>query len=252
MATTGAVARRLDRMLDVEAFRDDSHNGLQVANSGRLDRVVCGVDASMPLFEEAARRGAGLVVCHHGLSWGDSLKRITGLNYKRVGFLLRHDIALYACHLPLDAHPVLGNNARMAKALGVVKLAPFGVYHGRTLGVRGALPRATTLAAFRRRVGKVVSPAVRALEFGPARVKTVGIVSGGAASGVSEAAEAGLDVYLTGEPSLAGVVAAEDLGMNVLFGGHYATERFGPAALAGWIRTAFRVDAEFVDLDVPY
>lgn len=241
----------LDRRLRVGAFRDDSHNGLQVENSGRLVRVCAGVDASLAFFQAAARQGAGLLLCHHGLSWGDSLKRITGLNYRRLKFLLDHDMALYACHLPLDAHPRLGNNALLADTLGLRRRTPFGVYHGMTLGVRGELPRALPYPAFKARVERRVGRLVAAMEFGPRQVRTVGVISGGAADLVAQAGADGLDAFLSGEPQLQAWSLAQEHGVHALFAGHYATERFGVQALARLVAQRLGVPAAFVDLGVP-
>ncbi|MBN1652872.1 MAG: Nif3-like dinuclear metal center hexameric protein [Deltaproteobacteria bacterium] len=118
----------LDKQLAISDYQDSSHNGLQVENRREIKQVCCGVDASMEFFQAARAAGANLLICHHGLSWDVSLKRITGLNYERVSYLIGNDMALYACHLPLDAHPRLGNNAQICKALGLVELKPFGVY----------------------------------------------------------------------------------------------------------------------------
>ncbi len=242
----------LDRELEIARFRDDSHNGLQVANSGRVTRVCLGVDATLPFFEKAADCGADLVICHHGLSWGDSLKRITGLNHRLLSFLMAHDMALWACHLPLDAHPRLGNNARLARALGVRKLQPAFVYHGQPIAVRGVLPRPVPFHTFRQRVQQVVGNEVRALDFGKPRVRTVGIVSGGAPDQIHEAIEMGLDVYVTGEYNLTAYNLAVQEGMNAVFAGHYATEKFGVQAVGELIHKRFGLPATFVDLKIAY
>jgi dinuclear metal center YbgI/SA1388 family protein len=246
----------LDRELDLahaERFRDDSHNGLQVANrSGRATRVALGVDATLPFFERAAAAGADLAVVHHGLSWGDSLRRITGLNWRLLDFLLRHDLALWACHLPLDAHPRLGNNARLAAALGLRRQKPFALYHGVPIGIQGVLPRAMPRAAFHAQVRRAVGPEIRTLDFGSARVRSVGIVSGGAPGQIADAVAARLDAYLTGESSLQARNLAEQEGINAVFAGHYATERFGVCALGGWIRRRFGLPAKLIDLAVTY
>ena len=169
------LATLLDRTLNVADFQDASHNGLQVACVGKVRRVACGVDASMAFFADAARAGANFLICHHGISWGDSLKRITGLNHQRIEFLLRNDMALYACHLPLDAHPQLGNNAQICKALGLLQLKPFGLYHGQNIGFSGSLPRAMPYAAFRKRVIKAIGPHVRDMAFGAKTVRRVAV-----------------------------------------------------------------------------
>lgn len=242
----------LDRTLDVAAFHDASNNGLQLANSGAVARVVAGVDASMRLLETAAERGAQCVVCHHGLSWGDSLKRITGLNHRLVSFALEHDIAIYAAHLPLDAHPRYGNNAQLCKALGLARPNPAFVYHGETIGCLGSYPKPISFSAFCDRVRQTVGQEVRVAGFGRKTVKTVGVVSGGAADMADQAEPLGADVFLTGEPSLQGFILAENLGLNIVFAGHYATETFGVRALAKLITSRLKIPADFIDFQIPY
>ena len=252
MTTVRPIVAFLDGLLNAESFHDSSNNGLQVENSGRVDLVCCGVDASLEFFQEAHRRGAGLVICHHGLSWGDSLKRITDLNYRRVGFLLKNDIALYACHIALDAHPRYGNNACMAKALGLRQIKPFGAYHGRDIGLRGTLPVAMPLAKLAAKLKQVTGNDVIVLPHGKATVRTVAMVVGGGAVGLEEAARLGVDVYLSGEPNLGARNTACDLGMNALFGGHYATESLGVQALGKLLTRRFGVRSEFIDLGLPF
>lgn len=243
----------LDRELRIASFTDDSNNGLQVANSGRVTRVCLGVDATLPFFEEAVARGANLAVCHHGMSWGDSLKRISGLNHRLLSFLLKHDLAVWACHLPLDAHPRLGNNARLAQALGLKACKAAFVHHGQTIGVRGALPRAVPFDAFRKQVQRAVGGGeVRALAFGRDPVRTVGIVSGGGASHISEAVSMGLDVYVTGEPTLHAYNVAVQEKIHAVFAGHYATERFGVQAVGAWIHRRYGLPVSFAEMGIPY
>jgi dinuclear metal center YbgI/SA1388 family protein len=242
----------LDATLNVSVFHDTSNNGLQLANSGTVSRVLTGVDASLRLLREAAARGADCVVCHHGLSWGDSLKRITGLNHRLVAFAIEHDIAVYAAHLPLDAHPRYGNNAQLCKALGLTRLQPAFTYHGETIGFAASYSKAIPFEVFCDRVRETVNPDLRALAFGKPSVKTVGVVSGGASDMIGQAAELGLDAYLTGEPSLQGYNLAENLSQNVIFAGHYATETFGVRALASLISQKLKLPSEFVDFKIPY
>ncbi len=242
----------LDRTLRVADFHDVSNNGLQLANSGAVTRVVAGVDASLRLLEAAAERGAQCVICHHGLSWGDSLKRITGLNHRLVSFALKHDIAVYAAHLPLDAHPRYGNNAQLCRSLGIGRSKPAFVYHGETIGFVGSLPKPISFPAFCERVGRAVGQTVRSADFGRKTVRTVGVVSGGAADMADQAEALGADAFLTGEPSLQGYILAENLGLNIVFAGHYATETFGVRALAKLIASRLRLPAEFIDFNIPF
>lgn len=247
------IVSYLDTELRIADFTDSSNNGLQVQNSGKIAKVCCGVDASLEFFEAAARRGADLLVCHHGLSWGDSLKRITDQNYRRISFLMKNDMALYACHLPLDAHPRLGNNALLCRTLGLRKVKPFGLYAGKLIGFAGELPRAMPYGEFKKLVdGRIANGNMQTMDFGKKTVRTVGVVSGGAADEVAEAGQAGLDVYLTGEPKLLAWHHAQDYRINAIFAGHYATERLGVMALGKELGRRFGLQAEFIDLLIPF
>ncbi len=248
----GALAARLDLELRVSAFTDESHNGLQVANTGPITKVACGVDASMAFFEDAAAAGAQFLICHHGLSWGDSLRRLTDLNYRRVAFLMRHNLALYACHLPLDAHPRLGNNAQLARALGLRAVRPFGDYHGMTIGMFGALPRPLPVAQVLEMIRKQVGAEVRTMPFGPPRVRRIAIVSGGAADLVGPAAAAGADLFLSGEPKLCAYAEAQERGIHAVFAGHYDTEIFGVRAVGEWLQRCWRLPAVTIRHPVPF
>ncbi len=252
MADLATLCAWLDRTLNVDAFRDASHNGLQVANGGRVRKVCCGVDASLQLFEEARRRRADLVVCHHGISWGDSLRRIAGLNHRRVSFLIRNDMALYACHLPLDAHPRCGNNILICRALGLRRLRPFGLYNGTAIGFAGELPGLVPYETLKMRVGRVMAAPLRSMDFGRSRVRTVAVVSGGAADELAEAGQKGIDVYITGEPKLSAYHVAREYGLHAIFAGHYATETFGVRAVAGLIARRWQIEADFADLKTPF
>lgn len=252
MKALKTIVSFLDRELNIKAFADASHNGLQVENSGKIFRVAVGVDASFAFFEEAARRKAQMVICHHGLSWGDSLKRISGLNYRRLKFLLDHDMALYACHLPLDAHPRLGNNAQIAKALGLRRLKPFGLYHGSIIGFCGSLPEAMLYATFKSRVQRITGNTVGTMDFGKRRVRTVAVVSGGGAALIEEAGQKGMDVYLSGEPALVAYHLAQEYKINAIFSGHYATEMFGVKALARLLASRFGLKTEFINMGIRF
>lgn len=247
------IVAALDTEMRLDLFQDASHNGLQVACSDKPVRLVCcGVDASLPFFTAAADKGADLLICHHGLSWGDSLKRITGLNYRQVSFLTGSDMALWACHLPLDAHPTLGNNAGLCRAIGLCDLRPFGAYHGTKIGFSGRLSGPLSRDKFQELLKVALGTEIRTMSFGGPEITTVGVISGGAAEEVAQAAEEGLDAYVSGEPTLVGYNLAHQLGINAFFGGHYATERFGVQSLGKWIAQRFEIKAEFIDLDIPY
>jgi len=242
----------LDNELKIKNYQDASHNGLQVENSGRVRKICCGVDGSLQFFEEARKRGADMLICHHGISWGDSLKRIAELNYGRLAFLIKNDMALYACHIPLDAHPRHGNNIQICKALKLRRIRKFGAYHGVEIGFAGELPQPVAYADFKRRVASIVGNTIRSMDFGRRMVKTVAVVSGGAAAEIAEAGQKDVDVYVTGESQLFAYNLAQEYRINAVFGGHYATEKFGVIALAKLLKRKFGLKTEFVDLKIPF
>ncbi len=250
MTQLKTVTSFLDRELNIAAFADSSHNGLQVENSGKVRRIAAGVDASLAFFEEAAGRKADMLICHHGLSWGDSLKRITGLNYRRLKFLMDRDIALYACHLPLDAHPRLGNNAQICMALGLKKVQRFGLYHGEMIGFRGSLPKPMPYSGFKKKAHSLFGNTLCTLDFGKRVVNTVAVVSGGAADEIAEAGQEGIDVFLSGEPNLQAYHLAREYGVNAVFCGHYATETFGVKAVVARLAVRFGIKTEFINMGI--
>lgn len=238
----------LYQRLDMAPFDgvDISLNGLQVGPKEReIRRVAVAVDACMASFEAAAALGADLLLVHHGLFWGRSLA-IAGAHYDRVKFLMDHDLSLFAAHLPLDAHPELGNNARMAKLLGMRTLQPFGSWKGLNVGFRGELPEARSAEVLARTLGFSSADGLRILPFGPKEIRTVGIVSGGAADDVYGALELGLDAFITGECEHQVYHDCEERGITMICGGHYASEVFGVQAVGKMLQEELGLDAAFV------
>src|SRR5256884_2483736 len=221
----------LDRYLRVADVADAPHalNGLQVSNRGTVSRAAAAVDLCEATVRMAAQQGADLLLVHHGIFWG-GLQPLTGRAYRRVAGLLEHNIALYSAHLPLDVHPEVGNNAVLAHRLGVARRGEFGEEYGMRIGVWGEvdIPR----AVLAQRVGEVVGGHPRLMAFGPERVRRVGIVTGAAGSMIGQAAAQGLDTYITGGGAPHHFFHAEELGLNVFYPGHYATETVGVQALA--------------------
>lgn len=242
----------LDKTLKIAQIKDVSNNGLQIQNGGRVTKIAFGVDASLRTFKEAVEAGADLLVCHHGLSWGDSLKRITGLNYDLVSFAIHHDLAVYGAHLPLDAHPVYGNNAQLCKLLEIGGLAPAFEYHGEKIGFIGSLSKAISREAFFDRVRERITPNIKTLDFGKPMVRKIGVVSGGACEMIDQAVELGADLYLSGEPGLIGYTLAENLKTNAVFAGHYATETWGVKALKTLLAEHFKLPTVMFDFKITY
>jgi dinuclear metal center YbgI/SA1388 family protein len=233
------------RVTEVPDF-DGALNGLQIANSGRVTKIAAAVDACRFTAEEAARQGADLLLVHHGIFWAKPFP-LTGRQYARFRPFFAADVALYSSHLPLDAHPEVGNNAVLARSLGLKKLKPFGDIMGIKLGFSGTLPRAVSRNEFAATMEKVVGGPVKVFDFGPQLIRTVGIITGGGGGEIKQAVAAGLDAYVTGEGSHPTFLDAEELGGNLFYGGHYKTETFGVCSLAAHIERKFKIPWVFID-----
>jgi dinuclear metal center YbgI/SA1388 family protein len=234
------------RTAEEVADAPEALNGLQVTNSGEVTRVAAAVDLCAATVRMAAEQRADLLVVHHGLFWG-GLRPLVGPAYERVAGLVRANISLYAAHLPLDRHPDVGNNAVLARQIGVTIRAEFGSYHGAPIGVWGE--RTGTRDELGRALAKALNSVPRLLPFGPERVQRVGIVTGAGGGLIPQAAAAGLDTYITGEGQHWTFFDAEELHLNVFYAGHYATETVGVKALAEHISKKF--DLPWVFLDHP-
>lgn len=240
----------LTQTLDHPAWvgRDKALNGLQVGRKNpEVQRVAFAVDACLQSFERAVAVGADLLVVHHGLFWGTPLA-VTGDHRRRLQYLFDHDLALWASHLPLDVHLTLGNNAGLAQALGLTDLRPFGDYRGAKIGFKGILPAPLTLD----RVCEVLfhgrENVLQILPFGKPEVTSIGLVSGGAAAEVADAIAEGLDLYITGDADHTIHHQALEAGINVICGGHYATETWGVRLLARHLQKDHGLWTAFLDL----
>ncbi|MCA9738172.1 MAG: Nif3-like dinuclear metal center hexameric protein [Gemmatimonadota bacterium] len=236
----------LDDYLGVVGHPDyaDAHNGLQVWGTRPVGRVGVAVDASEATLAAAIQRGCDVLVVHHGLFWGGAAP-LTGRRYRKAKLLLDAGLALYSAHLPLDAHPEVGNSAVLARALGVEIEGPFGDYKGASLGWYGRLD--TPREMLTTRIEETVGGAVRLIGGGPARVRKVAVVTGGGGSLIGEAARAGMDALITGEGAHHTYFDAMELGVNVYYAGHYATETWGVRALALHLETEHGLAWEFLD-----
>ncbi len=235
--------------MDEAERADASLNGLQVGRAeAEIKRAAFAVDACMESFRRAAEAGAQLLFVHHGLFWAKALA-LTGDLYRRIRFLMENDLALYAAHLPLDMHPEFGNNAGLAKDLGLVDSEPFGDYHGLMIGLKGRLPQPLSLDEVIDRIGLDRKSALGLLSFGPETIGSVAVVSGGADKEVGQALDEGVDLYITGELSHQVYHTCQEGGINLLAGGHYHTETFGPRLLAE--KCAADTELETLFIDVP-
>lgn len=251
MAALRELLHHLDALLAVEAFSDYGPNGLQVPGRPDVEHVVTGVSASAALFERAAALDADLVLVHHGLFWGEAAGPIDPALKRRLRILFDHDLALAAYHLPLDAHPDVGNNALIAAGLGAAWTEPFAVHGGAPIGTIAHLDPPAGRDELVARVAALTEREPLVFPAGPDPVRTLGIVSGAAADDVAEAIERGLDAFLTGEPAERVMAMAQEGGVTFLAAGHYATETFGIRALGDLLAERFGVRHTFVDLPNP-
>lgn len=251
-----ALAALLDEMLQPAKFNDVAENGLQVEGRDEFADdavIVTGVTANRALIEAAIDKGAAAIVVHHGLVWGGGIRRLDGWLMQRVKLLIEHGISLFAYHLPLDAHVDIGNNAALARALGVVDAVPFGRYKGQLIGLRGVLSPAASLSGLIERAKKnVVDEGAVVYGFGdPKRVlSSIGVCTGGAPDLLHDAVAAGLDVYVTGEVTEYVKAVAEESGTAFVGLGHHASERGGPRELALALRVR-GLNARFIDVENP-
>ena len=242
----------LDRYLDLKAFPDDvSNNGLQVEAGEEVTRVVAGVDACMALFEAARERGAELVIAHHGISWGAEPRRMTGVPGARLAALFRHGISLYAAHLPLDAHPVVGNNAQLAEMMDLRERQSCARYHGAEIGFAGALPEALTAAELAAKLDARFTWTKTATKVwnGGRRVRRAAVISGGGGDLCFEAAaEMDCEAVVTGEFTHQMYHEMKESGVAVIALGHYVSETVGVRAVLALLKEQYGIDGAFVDL----
>jgi len=242
------LVKYLDEYLKIAEIEDVSNNGLQVEGGEGVRKVALAVDACREAFRRAEEAGAQLIIAHHGLFWGKPLL-VRGIHRDRISLLLNGRISLYAAHLPLDVHPEVGHNVQLLRLLG---LSPedqwFGEYHGTLLGVKGRFPEPVPREDVVGKLEQALAAPMTVLPFGSETVTTVGVISGGAADLAIQAFEAGVDLYLTGEPSHSVYHQVAERGLNVVYGGHYATETLGLKALAAHLSERFDLETEFLHI----
>ncbi len=246
MAELKEIVGYIDEFLRIDHCDDwaNALNGLQVENSGTVKKIGAAVDASSRIFRAAAERGIDLILVHHGLFWAGP-QPIAGAVRRQIATLFERDIALYSAHLPLDVHPVVGNNAQLAAALGLTATEPFFEEKDQLIGLRAKLQIFPNELA--RKLEHSLGSSVKLFASGPPTTAEIGIITGGAGSEIYAVAREGIDTFITGEAPHWAAVAAEELGLNLLLGGHYATETFGVKALATHLAEHFDLPWEFLD-----
>lgn len=246
MANLHELVEFLDRELNVSNIADypGAMNGLQLANEGRVDRVIAAVDASLPVIEAVAAGGPGLLIVHHGMFW-QGAQSVTGAFYRKLRTAMEAGLAIYSSHLPLDVHPEWGNNALLAAALGVVDPQPDIEIKGFRVGLTGRWQGSRE--ELKARLEHVLGGHVHLCPAGPEEVSRVAIITGGAGSEIAKIAEMKVDAFITGEGPHWSYCLAEELGMNLYYGGHYATETFGVQRVAEFIGRRFQIPWSFYD-----
>jgi dinuclear metal center YbgI/SA1388 family protein len=246
MASLSEIVSYTDRFLRIRDVGDwdNALNGLQIENSGRITRIGAAVDVSTRVLTEAAKQDVDLLIVHHGLFW-PGLQPVRGALRRQLRIAFENDVALYSAHLPLDIHARVGNNAHLVAALGLKSPRPFLEEKGQPVGlkIRASLPRSELV----RKLQKALNGPVKVFGFGPKQTRAIGVVTGAAGSEIYRVADEEIDTFITGEAPHWAAVAAEELGVNLLLGGHYATEVFGVRALAAHLSKRFRVPWEFID-----
>ena len=246
MPNLSAIVAYLDRYLKVNEVADypGACNGLQVENDGAVLKLGAAVDACLWTIEHAVEQGISLLLVHHGLFWS-GVQPLTGVVRRKMKAALDGNLAIYSSHLPLDRHPVVGNNILFAKVLDFAKCEPFFTSRGQTIGVQ--TKAALSLEELARRLERALGSAPHICPGGPSKTARIGIVTGGAGGEVARAAAEGVDTFITGEGPHHSYTLAEELGVNLIYGGHYNTETFGVKALAYHLSKRFRIPWEFLD-----
>ena len=241
----------LDALLEAREWPDYGPNGLQVPGAREVDLVVTGVSAHRELFERAIAAGAQLVVCHHGIFWGGPLGPITEQMKTRLKLLFDADVSLAAYHLPLDAHPEVGNNALICEGLGLERGEPFGEAKGKPIGWIGTAAEPLGIAELTERATRLFGSEPLTFDSGPEEIRRVGVVSGGGSSTLAEAIALGLDAFVTGEPTEHVMADAREGGIHFLAGGHYASETFGVRRLGDLLAEKFGIEHQFIEISNP-
>ena len=246
MPSLSEIVSYTDRFLRIREVGDwdNALNGLQIENSARVRRIGAAVDVSTHVLTEAAKQNVDLLIVHHGLFW-PGLQPIQGALRRQLRIAFENEIALYSAHLPLDIHPRVGNNAQLVAALGLKSAKPFLEEKGQSVGLK--IHASVRRGQIIRKLEKALNGPIRVFGFGPKQTRVIGVVTGAAGSEIYRIADEGIDTFITGEAPHWAAVAAEEVAVNLLLGGHYTTEVFGIKALAAHLSKRFRVPWEFID-----
>lgn len=247
--TLASLDKYFRSFLNMDAYKGDpSLNGIQVERGdGKIKKVAFAVDACQETINRAARAGADVLFVHHGFFWGQC-QTITGSHYERIRLLLENNIALYACHIPLDANELVGNNYGLARRLGLENLQPFGDWHGMTIGVGGTLPTPVNTEVVVQKLFPNGEKPLHILPFGSEKLTKIAIVSGGAARELGQAIAQGYDAFITGEIGHEQYHQAQEAGITVIAGGHYQTETVGVSLVMDKVAGETNLETVFIQL----
>lgn len=249
--TRQEIMKYLDQLFAVSMMPDYSYNGLQFEGKELVSKIVAGVDANVDFFKEAGKRGADFALVHHGLFWkGGEWSKLDRININTAKALIDLNLSLFAMHLPLDAHPEIGNNALLAKMLGAKVIAPFGKGGEASIGNIAQLPEPVAIEEFVKIVESKVAPVSTHLSFGKARVQNIGIVSGGGGSYLAsqQVYNGDIDLLLTGEVVHQNVSTCRERGIHLIAAGHYNTEVCGIKEVGRLVAENFGLEYEFIDM----
>lgn len=240
----------LQTYLNTEDFNDYCPNGLQVEGRNEVKKIVTAVSASVELFKKAVEVGADTILVHHGIIWNFERPLYKGGYRERVRWLIENNLNLYGFHLPLDAHPEVGNSAQLCRLLGIQNIEPFGEYEGQNTGMRGEIT-STGKDRFFEKISRVVNREPLIFDYGPEMIEKVGIITGGAQKYIHQAVAGDLDVFITGEVSEHIMHYAQEEKIHFVSAGHYATETLGIKALGEMLAGKFGLDVTFIDIPNP-
>ena len=243
-----ALENHLNQLLDITRFHDYCPNGLQVEGRHEIGTLISGVTASLDLLEAAVATKADAILVHHGYFWRGEDTRITGMKGRRIGLLMKHDINLFAYHLPLDSHPQFGNNVQLAKKLGLIEVGHFG---DQDMAVLGRLAQPISLEVFKEKISRSLLRKPMIIGDMSKSIQQVAWCTGAAQSYFEAAIAQGADAYITGEISEQSVHAARESGVAYIAAGHHATERYGVQALGDYIAQKFGIRHQFIDIENP-
>lgn len=238
------LSRYLDNLLEINSIRDSPHalNGLQIQNRGEIKKIGLAVDLCQATIDLAIEKQCQMLFVHHGAFWS-GLQPIRGRHYEKISSMMQADLGLYSAHIPLDLHPAYGNNRALADLIGLEKPEAFGEHDGTKIGLKGFLPETTA-----KNLGKLLEEKLntKVKIIGEGKIKTVGLVTGGAADIVKQAIQEGLDCYITGEGANHHFHEAIEGNCILIFAGHYATETGGVKAIGRHLKEKFNIDSEFL------